>query len=608
LFSFLGPWSQSLCSAANNSKRKDNFQKMADLEGNDGMIHLRSKILLLVLFSVIATVLGAIFFTTKSFLQDKRNYITEMNSLASVHSARLLDEVLLGFRREFLHLDDLLKNPSHPSPDFSRRLMQIAGLELLHIYDIRGNLLLSAGRSQMTGVSEEILTAIKNLKPGQTTVLHTQSANSLPGTLLYLNQVNQRFYGAFLKDQVLTSSLGGSQALEISLVNQTGQILVRNHEASISNDPAVKTFIADFFHQHLDQSVWAQIITRTGGDKILVAMSGLQAIPGSAILVTVPDTESAVLATQAIRQALPFIVGVIIIIGLSGLVFSNRLTRSLENLTEAASQLSTGNWNVTLRERSRDEVGKLIAAFRKMARELRNREEALKTAHQKLIRSEKLATLGQFSAGIAHEIKNPLTSILTYSQLIERKTGTPEEFAKHISDETRRANRIITDLLVFARQKEPNRNPQNLVTLVERSLSLLIPQIQASQVMLEKKISEAEVQCPVDADQIHQVLSNLILNALQAMESLSPANRRLTVVLRKEPDWGFISIQDSGPGVAPENQGRIFEPFFSTKAIGKGTGLGLSMCHGIIQQHQGQISLHSEPGQGACFEVRLPFV
>lgn len=575
-------------------------------------IQLRSKIIYLVLFSVIIAVGGTVFFTTKIFLEDKRNYITDVNSVASAHAARILDQVLVNVRFELLHLNDLLKNPNKPEKAFTDKLAQVAHLEQLNIYDAKNNLILSAGRSKSPADSAWIHAAIESYHKSGNALFHFPSDKTQ--SLLYIVPIENRLYATLFSGEAFLPAFNMAKALNVSLVNQYGDLLISNRETQLLNDPAVTSFALDFFTKHKNQQVWAQLLPLKNGERYLVALSPLEKVSGSGVMVFVPDAESTHLAAQITRNSLPFIFGILIFVSLLGFLFSLRLTRSLENLTKATAQISSGNWNIDITTRSRDEVGQLVKAFKKMARELKTREEDLKIAHENLLRSEKLASLGKFSAGIAHEIKNPLTSILTYSQLIERKLAkeeltpqSPGQFAKYIVEETLRANRIIMDLLTFARQKPPVRTSQNLIDIVETALNTLRAQIENHQVRLLKGYSTNDpIVAPVDSDQIHQVISNLVLNAIQAMENNNPSERELQVQVKQEAADAIIAIRDNGPGISPENLRRVFEPFFSTKATGKGTGLGLAMCHGIIQQHAGHIRVSSQTGEGALFEIKLP--
>lgn len=571
------------------------------------LVHLRSKIIALVLFAVLLAVAGTVFFTTKNFLEDKRNYITDVNSVASAHASKLLSQILQNYRNEFEHLNDLLPRGGSP---FAERLKQIQGLEQVRIYDLNKTLLLSAGRADKNEDMGWVEKDVEVFKANKKALFKTPNDKSF----LFVSQIANHIYAATFDNRSLLSGFNLARALNVSLINGDGEILVENKETEIWADSAIKSFAAEFFTTHQNQQVWAQILSLHEGPRVLVAISPLEGLNQVGVMVSVPDAESAHLASQITRNSIPFVVGILILVSVLALLFSSRLTRSLEDLTKATSLISGGNWDVQFSYRSRDEVGQLGKAFRKMGKELKIREEDLRKAHNNLLRSEKLASLGQFSAGVAHEIKNPLTSILTYAQLIERKLGvekdnphSPGQFAKYIVEETLRANRIVTDLLTFARQKPPVLTPQNIVTLTESTLNLMAPQLESAAVKLHRQYDPAStLMVAVDADQIRQVLSNLILNASQAMEEQAPEKKDITVSLAQEGSELVMKITDTGPGIPAENLGKIFEPFFSTKSTGKGTGLGLSMCHGIIQQHQGQISVNSKVGEGAEFEIRLP--
>jgi signal transduction histidine kinase len=559
-------------------------------------------------------VLGTVFFTTKNFLEDKRNYVTDVNSVAAAHAARLLDQILMNYQNDFQHLNDLLKNPNRPDPVFTTRLKKIENLQQVNIYDANENLILSAGRPNKAVDAAWIHSCVLAFNSEKNSLFRSQDVGN--ASFLFVTSVGERVYAAVFSEQALLSGFNLVNALNVAVVNAQAEILTTNKASAMWQDSSLRDFSRHYFSEHKSQSVWAQLLALSDGERFLVAISPLGHFPNNGVVVLVADAVSAQLAAQITRNSLPFVFVILIFVCSLGLVFSSRLTRSLENLTEATAMISAGRWDVQIKSRSKDEVGLLVKAFKKMARELRVREEDLQKAHENLLRSEKLVVLGQFSAGIAHEIKNPLTSILTYAQLIERKLAaesqeahSPGTFAKHIVEETLRANRIISELLTFARQKPPVLSPQNLVLLADKTLSVMEAQIERGHVKLVKKYEpQAEVMALIDSDQIRQVLGNLILNALQAMEDQPGDNKQLIVSIRQESSQALLSLQDTGPGIDSKNLQKLFDPFFSTKATGKGTGLGLSICHGIIQQHSGQITVSSKIGEGATFEIHLPLV
>jgi two-component system NtrC family sensor kinase len=253
----------------------------------------------------------------------------------------------------------------------------------------------------------------------------------------------------------------------------------------------------------------------------------------------------------------------------------------------------------------------------------------IKAAQARLLQAEKLSALGELTAGVAHELNNPLTSIMGFVQLLQR-TELPERQAQYVGtifDESKRAGRIVRSLLTFARRQEPEKRMLDVNAILEETLSLVAYQLRVSGVKVHKDFDPRLPATAADAYQMQQVFVNIINNAQQAMHEargsgtltirtasvLRPAGyaQSASMNLQDTPDstlegWIRVEFSDDGPGIAPELLMRIFDPFFTTKGQGKGTGLGLSVCHGIMRDHDGHIWAESAPGRGATFLVELP--
>ena len=228
----------------------------------------------------------------------------------------------------------------------------------------------------------------------------------------------------------------------------------------------------------------------------------------------------------------------------------------------------------------------------------------LKKTEAQLIRSEKLAALGQLAAGIAHEIRNPLTSIniLIHSLAQSLPFENPQkEDLKVIEEELRRINEIVDQFLRFAKPAPPLFEKTNFVPIFEEALQLFRPQIEQQHIMVKKKFQRLP-KILMDREQIKQAIFNLLLNAIQAM----PEGGRLVLRSGKSEEgrWAYVLIQDSGIGIPPEDMNKLFDPFFSTKE--SGVGLGLSIAHRIIDQHRGKIEVESRPGKGTTFTILIP--
>jgi two-component system NtrC family sensor kinase len=223
----------------------------------------------------------------------------------------------------------------------------------------------------------------------------------------------------------------------------------------------------------------------------------------------------------------------------------------------------------------------------------------------RVARAEKLASLGQLAAGVAHEINNPLTSILLNAHLVleSRPPGDPAaEKVRLIAEETARCSRIVKGLLEFARQAPPERSPVDLNDLLERTAALLAGQAGESGIRIESRLDRSLPLLDLDPAQVQQVLWNLVLNACEAM----PAGGTVTIESRRSADGlaAEVVVLDTGVGIPPENLGRVFDPFFTTKKAG--TGLGLAVSYGLVEQHGGSIEVQSEAGRGSTFTIKWP--
>lgn len=255
-------------------------------------------------------------------------------------------------------------------------------------------------------------------------------------------------------------------------------------------------------------------------------------------------------------------------------------------------------------EKERKAHAELNIAHQELSAYVRKLEES----QEQLIRAEKLTSLGQLAASIAHEINNPLAGVLVYTQLLSKKvTGDAfkkEEALSNLSKmetEISRCSRIIRNLLDFARQKEPTLRLVDVNQVIEQVLSMVGHQAQMQNVEVVQEFSPSLPKVVADFDQLQQIFTNLALNAIQAM----PEGGELTVRSSAVDSEVRVDVQDTGCGISKENMGKLFTPFFTTKVKGKGVGLGLAVVHGIIERHKGRIEVQSDVGEGTTFSVYL---
>ena len=233
----------------------------------------------------------------------------------------------------------------------------------------------------------------------------------------------------------------------------------------------------------------------------------------------------------------------------------------------------------------------------------------LDVAMSQLMQAEKMTALGELVAGVAHEINNPLSTIMGYTQLLLAK-GLPSDIQRRLDimhSEANRLAKIVRNLLTFARKHPPEKKHLGLNGIIEKTLELKAYHFRASQILIEKDLPADLPATMLDFHQIQQVVLNLLNNAEQAIVEVRKGGT-IRLSTRLAGDRIECRISDDGPGVPLQIQQRIFEPFFTTKTEGKGTGLGLSLCYGIIQEHGGSIRVEGQPGKGATFVIDLPVV
>jgi signal transduction histidine kinase len=256
-------------------------------------------------------------------------------------------------------------------------------------------------------------------------------------------------------------------------------------------------------------------------------------------------------------------------------------------------------------ERERKTQVELSSAYQKLSEYV----QRLKESEEQLIQAERLTPLGQLSASIAHEINNPLSGVLTYTQLLTKRIKS-DKFSKEsalyylsqMESELMRSTKLVRNLLDFARQSAPALVETDLNDIVNRTLELVTLSAQLGQIKVLKELDLSLPKLMADPNQLQQVCTNLILNAIQAM----PGGGKLLLRTSADNSHLKIEVQDTGCGISQENMRKLFTPFFTTKKEVKGVGLGLAVSHGIIQRHHGRIEVQSKEGEGTTFTIYLP--
>lgn len=322
----------------------------------------------------------------------------------------------------------------------------------------------------------------------------------------------------------------------------------------------------------------------------------------------------------------------IVLVIFGSLLLSRVLVKPVKELVALTKKISEGDFNQIIEVNSNNEIGQLISSFNRMTEQLREKQEKiknhleslelankkLKETQEELIRTEKLASIGRFAAGVAHEVGNPLGSILGYTSLLSRGGIDKEEereYLKRIEKEIERINRIVRELLNYARPKKFEMKEVDVNEIVKNTLSLLSYQKSFKHIQTKLELQPVLPLIQGDDSQISQVFMNIILNAVDAMPNGGTLKIKTDEVIAGNglnPRFSNgerlirTQISDTGIGIKQEDLKKIFDPFFTTKDPDKGTGLGLSVSLRIVESLGGVIQVESEYGKGSTFEVYFP--
>lgn len=305
-----------------------------------------------------------------------------------------------------------------------------------------------------------------------------------------------------------------------------------------------------------------------------------------------------------------------------------KLSRSARNVSdmklETPIQIIDSSQELEQLSRSFEEMrARLSVAMKESAEftqrlevKVQERTDQLKAAHQKLMTGDRLASLGQLAASVAHEINNPISGVLNLSMLLQRilkDDGVPPErmadFRKYltqITSETTRVGRIVSDLLSFSRRSKPQRTPVDLNDVIRQTVSLVAHKMRLANTETELHLEPALPLIECDRSQMQQVLLNLVLNASEATQVHGAGRIAISTAVGPGKDCVVVTVRDDGEGIRPEHLSKIFDPFFTTKPEGKGVGLGLAVLYGIVQAHDGDVDVKSELGKGTEFIVSMP--
>ena len=302
---------------------------------------------------------------------------------------------------------------------------------------------------------------------------------------------------------------------------------------------------------------------------------------------------------NSIKNIILVLTGVFILIGSILSAFLSRLTtRPLYKLVDFSRILSKGEFGGKVEISSTDEVGKLAETFNHLSYELKSYREKMEESYKQMLKTEKLSAIGTLSAGFAHELRNPLTSIKVLFQTFNKDLDITPEDVRVVLSQVNQMDTLLNRFLGFAKKYEFNRSELDVNSLIEQIVSLVDYQLRSQRIKPFLKLQELP---PIKADRtmIEQALLNLVLNSIDSM----PSGGTLKLSSTREEGFVILTVADSGSGIPEEIQGRVFDPFFTTKS--EGTGLGLSIVHNIVEIHHGKIEFSSNHA-GTVFNLKLP--
>jgi two-component system NtrC family sensor kinase len=431
------------------------------------------------------------------------------------------------------------------------------------------------------------------------------------------------------------SQMPGFEAIRI--YDKKGEVIFTTLPEEASTKVTINSEACQVCHRYpeplkaLETEERHRIITAPDGHRILALInpienepacygSGCHLDPEDKFILGVLDVQMSLAAVDADiahnrRQTiLASVVLVVSVLLVTGLLIWTLIRAPVRKLTAGTRAIAEGNLDYTIPLDQKDEIGELANSFNSMTLELKKAYEELKRIQTHLIQVEKMVSLGKLCASVAHELNNPLGGILTYARLTQRKLSssdlTPERLSSiqedlsMVADETTRCGNIVKNLLLFSKRQIGEFAVVDLHQILDRCTQLIEHHLKLNSIELVKSYQGKKAEVICDKDQIQQAFLAILDNAVGAMPQGGTLNIVSNQNLRKMKVR--IQIQDTGPGISPEDLPHIFEPFYTTKKEGKGVGLGLSVCYGIIERHDGTIEVSSTLGRGSTFITELP--
>ncbi len=554
------------------------------------------------------------------FTSDKQATVYDVNALVANAAAEQSEATLnaLSDKLRYFGVEQAGQTSDDPAKKLFASDDEVLSLEVWHKKASgrgweRTYVWADEARLQTLNLTKEDLDAARQQTPVEPEAVLAQgvllqNASMPPDVALLrlstLTPDGQSVVVADLRPERLLKVTSGTGLYRVYLVDARGQVLAHP-------DPQKVLQHADLSSLQVVKDALEAKVSRGSREyaspegEMLAAYARLDA-PRAAVVVEVPRNEVFRATRELTFRSLLFALAVIASSLVAAIYFSRRLTAPLRKLEQTMARVSKGEFGIEVEVTSKNEIGAVAGAFNEMTHELGRRSTELDQKNQQLMQSEKLSAIGELSAGLAHEVKNPMVGIVGFAQLGQESTSLDEaqEYFKLIDADAQRANTILQRLLEFARPPDVATERLEVNAMVDGALKLVAHPIALMGVKVETRFAEGLPAIEGNNNQLRQVLINLMMNAAQAMESTPEKQLQIETA---GADWAVVvTVKDSGPGMAPEVKQRLFEPFFTTKPRGKGTGLGLSISRSIIEEHRGEIRVESEVGKGSTFVIRLP--
>ncbi len=455
-----------------------------------------------------------------------------------------------------------------------------------------------------------LLLSIISFKTAEKDLLEAKRSYGEMALRLFISSIPEQFNRAAI-DRAVTALASDRDYSGLLLVDIAGTPLYKDRDEQAADPPLLET-IRTSTPRSLMRAQGRQLVTyapllRDGRNN------------GAARLSFSLGSEYARLARSRTFFIGYFILDFILLLGLGGFILRRIIVNPLERLLAATERVITGDYTHPVNVHGMAEIAGLAESFNSMQTTLKSRQEqveryvrsleaanrALQEARQEAIRSEKMASIGLLAAGMAHEIGTPLAAIIGYNGVLADELADDAEksdYVRRIAREAERIDRLVRDLLDYARPGRGENEFIDLGTFVTDLLGMLSGQGAFKNLTVSSDVAPGLPPLFLDRHKLMQVLVNLLLNARDAMQG----GGELRVRAYGEPGYVVLGVSDSGEGIAPENREKIFEPFFTTKEPGQGTGLGLAISARIVESFGGSIAVESMPGEGTNFTVRLP--